>query len=42
MKPYPSLFYTGDGAARDEDGDIWIKGRVDDVRVFFFSTAPNT
>ncbi|KAK7458035.1 acetyl-coenzyme A synthetase 2 [Stygiomarasmius scandens] len=31
MKPYPGLFYTGDGAARDEDNDIWIKGRVDDV-----------
>ncbi|KAF7326595.1 Acetyl-coenzyme A synthetase [Mycena sanguinolenta] len=31
MKPYPGLFYTGDGAARDEDGYIWIKGRVDDV-----------
>ncbi|KAJ7859513.1 hypothetical protein B0H14DRAFT_629195 [Mycena olivaceomarginata] len=31
MKPYPGLFYTGDGAARDEEGYIWIKGRVDDV-----------
>jgi acetyl-CoA synthetase len=31
MKPYPGYFYTGDGAARDEDGYIWIKGRVDDV-----------
>ncbi|KAJ7716034.1 acetate--CoA ligase [Mycena olivaceomarginata] len=31
MKPYPGLFHTGDGAARDEDGYIWIKGRVDDV-----------
>jgi acyl-CoA synthetase (AMP-forming)/AMP-acid ligase II len=29
MKPYPGLFYTGDGAARDEEGYIWIKGRVD-------------
>ncbi|KAH9947778.1 acetate--CoA ligase [Amylocystis lapponica] len=29
--PYPGCFYTGDGAARDEDGYIWIKGRVDDV-----------
>jgi acetyl-CoA synthetase len=29
MKPYPGYFYTGDGAARDEDGYIWIKGRVD-------------
>ncbi|KAJ7084911.1 hypothetical protein B0H15DRAFT_1023689 [Mycena belliarum] len=31
MKPYPGLFYTGDGAARDEDGYIWIRGRIDDV-----------
>ena len=29
MKPYPGYFYTGDGAARDEHGYIWIKGRVD-------------
>ncbi|KAJ7609711.1 hypothetical protein DFH06DRAFT_1374920, partial [Mycena polygramma] len=29
--PYPGLFYTGDGAARDEEGYIWIRGRVDDV-----------
>lgn len=29
MKPYPGMFYTGDGAARDEHGYIWIKGRVD-------------
>ncbi|KAF8336875.1 acetate--CoA ligase [Cantharellus anzutake] len=31
MKPYPGYFFTGDGAARDADGYIWIKGRVDDV-----------
>lgn len=31
MKPYPGVFYTGDGAARDEHGYIWIKGRIDDV-----------
>jgi len=31
MKPYAGYFYTGDGAARDKDGYIWIKGRVDDV-----------
>ena len=29
MRPYPGYFYTGDGAARDEHGYIWIKGRVD-------------
>lgn len=27
----PGTFYTGDGAERDGDGYIWIKGRVDDV-----------
>ncbi|KAF8913539.1 acetate--CoA ligase [Mucidula mucida] len=31
MKPYPGMFFTGDGAARDHDGYIWIKGRIDDV-----------
>lgn len=31
MNVYPGYFYTGDGAARDKDGYIWIKGRVDDV-----------
>jgi acetyl-CoA synthetase len=25
------MFYTGDGAERDEHGYIWIKGRVDGV-----------
>ena len=29
---YPGVFYTGDGAARDEHGYIWIKGRVDGMR----------
>lgn len=31
MRPYEGYFYTGDGAARDKDGYIWIKGRVDGV-----------
>ncbi|MDF2643343.1 MAG: acetate--CoA ligase, partial [Pseudomonas sp.] len=31
FKPYPGYYFTGDGARRDEDGDIWITGRVDDV-----------
>jgi acetyl-CoA synthetase len=31
MKPYPGYFFFGDGAARDADGYLWIKGRVDDV-----------
>ncbi|MEM7198603.1 MAG: hypothetical protein AAF352_09595, partial [Pseudomonadota bacterium] len=28
---YPSLYFTGDGARRDEDSYFWITGRVDDV-----------
>ncbi|HSR68880.1 MAG TPA: acetate--CoA ligase [Acidobacteriota bacterium] len=28
---YPGLYFTGDGAKRDEDGYFWILGRVDDV-----------
>ena len=28
---YPGNYFTSDGARRDEDGDIWITGRVDDV-----------
>ena len=28
---FGSLFFTGDGAKRDEDGDLWLLGRVDDV-----------
>jgi len=31
MKPYPGYYFTGDGCRRDEDGYIWITGRVDDV-----------
>ncbi|KAG8894116.1 acetyl-CoA synthetase [Tulasnella sp. 408] len=31
MRPYPGYYFTGDGAARDKDGYVWIKGRVDDV-----------
>ncbi|KAG8835825.1 acetyl-CoA synthetase [Serendipita sp. 399] len=31
MNPYPGYYFTGDGAARDADGYIWIRGRVDDV-----------
>jgi acetyl-CoA synthetase len=27
----PGLYFTGDGARRDEDGYYWITGRVDDV-----------
>ena len=28
---FPGLYFTGDGARRDEDGYYWIMGRVDDV-----------
>lgn len=31
LRPYKGFYFTGDGAARDKDGYIWIKGRVDDV-----------
>jgi acetyl-CoA synthetase len=29
LQPYPGYYFTGDGAQRDKDGYIWIKGRVD-------------
>jgi len=29
--PYPGYYFTGDGARRDDDGDLWITGRIDDV-----------
>ncbi len=28
---YPGIYFTGDGAKRDEDGYFWIVGRIDDV-----------
>ena len=28
---YAGKYFTGDGCRRDEDGDYWITGRVDDV-----------
>jgi acetyl-CoA synthetase len=28
---FPGMYFTGDGAKRDEDGYIWLLGRVDDV-----------
>ncbi|MGQ3824901.1 acetate--CoA ligase [Pseudomonas alliivorans] len=31
FKPFPGYYFTGDGARRDDDGDYWITGRVDDV-----------
>jgi acetyl-CoA synthetase len=31
FKAYRGMYFTGDGARRDEDGYWWITGRVDDV-----------
>ncbi len=28
---YPGLYLAGDGARRDDDGDYWLLGRIDDV-----------
>jgi acetyl-CoA synthetase len=28
---FPGKYFAGDGAKRDEDGDYWLLGRVDDV-----------
>lgn len=28
---YPGVYFAGDGAKFDKDGDIWVLGRVDDV-----------
>jgi acetyl-CoA synthetase len=33
FKAYPGMYFTGDGARRDADGDYWITGRVDDVLI---------
>ena len=30
-RPYPGLYFSGDGAMRDDDGHYQITGRVDDV-----------
>ncbi|MFD1344822.1 acetate--CoA ligase, partial [Litorisediminicola beolgyonensis] len=31
FQQYKGYYFSGDGCRRDEDGDIWITGRVDDV-----------
>jgi len=31
FETYQDIYFTGDGAKRDEDGYYWITGRVDDV-----------
>jgi acetyl-CoA synthetase len=28
---FPGVYFAGDGAKLDEDGDIWLLGRIDDV-----------
>jgi len=28
---YPGVYFVGDGARVDEDGDFWLMGRIDDV-----------
>jgi len=28
---FPGMYFAGDGAKKDEDGDLWLLGRVDDV-----------
>lgn len=28
---FPGIYFTGDGARRDQDGYFWVMGRVDDV-----------
>ncbi len=28
---FPGMYFAGDGAKLDEDGDVWLLGRVDDV-----------
>lgn len=31
FRRFPNVYYTGDGAHIDKDGDIWLLGRIDDV-----------
>ena len=28
---FPGMYFAGDGAKRDDDGDLWLLGRIDDV-----------
>jgi acetyl-CoA synthetase len=28
---FPDIYFAGDGAKKDDDGDLWLLGRVDDV-----------
>lgn len=38
LHPYNGYYFTGDGATRDKDGYIWIRGRVDGKSIAFQST----
>ena len=31
FKRFPGMYFTGDGARIDKDGDYWLMGRIDDV-----------
>ncbi len=31
LSQYPGYYFTGDGGYHDEDGNVWVTGRVDDV-----------
>lgn len=31
LNVYQGYYFTGDGAARDNEGYYWVRGRVDDV-----------
>ena len=31
FSPFSNLYFTGDGCRRDEEGDFWLMGRIDDV-----------
>jgi acetyl-CoA synthetase len=31
FRRFPGMYFTGDGARRDEEGYFWLMGRVDDV-----------
>lgn len=31
FKTFPDMYFTGDGAQIDKDGDVWLLGRIDDV-----------
>ena len=28
---FPGVYFAGDGSKKDDDGDVWLLGRVDDV-----------